>query len=85
MLNSFIGLASVMLANVLMGVTLAKLKKNFNKKKMLEGLVKVGGVLIAVGLLYLTSRFNSKVTIFEFSTDLTLSIRILTAPSSPLC
>ena len=63
MLNSFIGLASVMLANVLMGITLAKLKKNFNKKKMLEGLVKVGGVLIAVGLLYLTSRFNPNILV----------------------
>ena len=63
MLNSFIGLASVMLANVLMGVTLAKLKQNFNKKKMLEGLVKIGGVLIAVGLLYLTSRFNPNILV----------------------
>lgn len=63
MLNSFIGLASVMLANVLMGVTLAKLKKNFNKKKFLEGLVKVGGVLIAVGLLYLASRFNPNILV----------------------
>lgn len=63
MLNSFIGLASVMLANVLMGVTLAKLKKNFNKNKFLEGLVKVGGVLIAIGLLYLASRFNPDILV----------------------
>ena len=63
MLNSFIGLASVMLANVLMGVTLAKLKQNFNKKKMLEGLVKIGGVLIAIGLLYLTSYFNPNILV----------------------
>ena len=63
MLNSFIGLASVMLANVLMGVTLAKLKKNFNKKKMLEGLVKIGGVLIAIGLLYLASYFNPNILV----------------------
>ena len=63
MLNSFIGLASVMLANVLMGVTLAKLKKNFNKKKMLEGLVKIGGVLIAIGLLYLASYFNPDILV----------------------
>lgn len=63
MLNSFIGLASVMLANIFMGVTLAKLKKNFNKKKFLEGLVKVGGVLVAVGLLYLASRFNPDILV----------------------
>ena len=52
MLNLFIGLASVMLANVLMGVTLAKLKQNFNKKKLLEGLVKVVSVLSGIGLMY---------------------------------
>ena len=63
MLNLFIGLASVMLANVLMGVTLAKLKQNFNKKKLLEGLVKIGGVLIAIGLLYLTSYFNPNILV----------------------
>lgn len=63
MFNSFIGLAAVMLANVLMGVTLAKLKKNFNKKKMFEGLVKIGGVLIAIGLLYLTSYFNPNILV----------------------
>lgn len=63
MFNSFIGLAAVMLANVLMGVTLAKLKKNFNKKKMLEGLVKIGGVLIAIGLLYLASYFNPNILV----------------------
>ena len=63
MLNSFIGLASVMLANVLMGVTLAKLKKNFNKKKMLEGLVKVVSVLSGIGLMYLTSYLNPDILV----------------------
>lgn len=63
MLNLFIGLASVMLANVLMGVTLAKLKKNFNKKKMLEGLVKVVSVLSGIGLMYLTSYLNPDILV----------------------
>lgn len=63
MLNSFIGLASVMAANVLMGITLAKLKKNFSKKKFLEGLVKIIGILISIGLLYLASRFNPNILV----------------------
>ena len=63
MLNLFIGLASVMLANVLMGVTLAKLKQNFNKKKMLEGLVKVVSVLSGIGLMYLTSYLNPDILV----------------------
>ena len=63
MLNLFIGLASVMLANVLMGVTLAKLKQNFNKKKLLEGLVKVVSVLSGIGLMYLTSYLNPDILV----------------------
>ena len=63
MLNLFIGLASVMLANVLMGVTLAKLKQNFNKKKLLDGLVKVVSVLSGIGLMYLTSYLNPDILV----------------------
>ena len=63
MLNLFIGLASVMLANILLGTTLAKLKANFSKKKMLEGLVKVGCILAGIGLMYLTSYLNPDILV----------------------
>lgn len=63
MLNLFIGLASVMVANVLLGTTLAKLKANFSKKKMLEGLVKVGCILAGIGLMYLTSYLNPDILV----------------------
>lgn len=63
MLNLFIGLTATMLANILMGMTLAKLKQDFNKKKMLEGLVKVISILIGVGLMYLTSYLNPDVLV----------------------
>lgn len=63
MLNLFIGLVSTMVANVLMGVTLAKLKQSFNKKKLLEGLVKVVSILSGVGLMYLTSYLNSDILV----------------------
>lgn len=63
MLNLFIGLVSTMVANVLLGMTLAKLKQTFNKKKMLEGLVKVVSVLSGVGLMYLTSYLNPNILV----------------------
>lgn len=63
MLNLFIGLVSTMVANILLGMTLAKLKQNFNKKKFLEGLVKVVSVLSGVGLMYLTSYLNPDILV----------------------
>lgn len=63
MLNLFIGLVSTMVANVLLGMTLAKLKQNFNKKKFLEGLVKVISILMGIGLMYLTSYLNPDILV----------------------
>lgn len=63
MLNLFIGLVATMLANILLGMTLAKLKQNFNKKKLLEGLVKIVSILGGVGLMYLTSYLNSDILV----------------------
>ena len=63
MLNLFIGLVATMLANVLLGITLAKLKQNFNKKKFLEGLVKVISILLGIGLMYLTSYLNPDILV----------------------
>lgn len=63
MLNLFIGLVSTMVANVLLGMTLAKLKQTFNKKKMLEGLVKIVSILAGVGLMYLTSYLNPDILV----------------------
>ncbi len=63
MLNLFIGLVAAMLANVLLGMTLAKLKQTFNNKKMLEGLVKIVSVLSGIGLMYLTSYLNPDILV----------------------
>lgn len=63
MLNLFIGLVATMLANVLLGMTLAKLKQNFNKKKFFEGLVKVISILLGIGLMYLTSYLNPDILV----------------------
>ena len=63
MIKIVIGLVSVMIANVLFGVTLAKLKKEFNKEKLLNGLVKYLSIIIGVLLMYLAGYLNSDIMI----------------------
>lgn len=63
MLKITIGLISVMLANVLLGVTLAKLKREFKKEKLLTGLVKYASILIGISLMYLTGYLNPDIIV----------------------
>ena len=63
MIKIIIGLISVMLANVMLGITLAKLKQEFKKEKLLDGLVKYAGILIGISLMYLTGYLNSDIMI----------------------
>lgn len=63
MIKIIIGLVSVMVANVLLGVTLAKLKKEFKKDKLLNGLVKYLGIIIGVLLMYLSGYLNPNIIV----------------------
>lgn len=63
MIKIIIGLVSVMLANVLLGVTLAKLKQEFKKEKLLSGLVKYLGIVLGVLLMYLTGYLNPDIVV----------------------
>ena len=63
MINLAVGLSSVMIANVIMGTTLAKLKSQFSKKKCLEGIVKILSIVISISLMYLCSYLNSDIMI----------------------
>lgn len=63
MIKIIIGLVSVMIANVLLGVTLAKLKQGFKKEKLLSGLVKYLGIVLGVLLMYLTSYLNPDIVV----------------------
>lgn len=49
MIDLLIGLVAAMVANFLLGTNLATLKDEFDKKKMLSGLLKIGGVVLGVG------------------------------------
>ena len=61
--NLAVGLSSVMIANVIMGTTLAKLKSQFSKKKCLEGIVKILSIVISISLMYLCSYLNSDIMV----------------------
>lgn len=63
MIKIIIGLVSVMIANVLLGVTLAKLKQEFKKEKLLSGLVKYLGIILGVSLMYLTGYLNPNIVV----------------------
>ena len=63
MIKIIIGLVSAMLANVLLGVTLAKLKQEFKKEKLLSGVVKYLGIVLGVLLMYLTGYLNPDIVV----------------------
>lgn len=63
MIKIIIDLVSAMLANVLLGVTLAKLKQEFKKEKLLSGLVKYLGIVLGVLLMYLTGYLNPDIVV----------------------
>lgn len=48
MFDLLIGLVAVMVANFFLGTNLAKLKNNFDKKKMTSGLLKIGGIVLGI-------------------------------------
>lgn len=48
MINLLIGLVAAMVANFLLGTNLATLKDEFDKKKMISGLLKIGGIVLGV-------------------------------------
>lgn len=76
MIKIVIGLVSVMIANVLLGVTLAKLKKEFNKEKLLNGLVKYLSIIIGVLLMYLAGYLNSNIMIANINN---VEVNLMTA------
>ena len=76
MIKIVIGLVSVMIANVLLGVTLAKLKKEFNKEKLLNGLVKYISIVLGVLLMYLAGYLNSNIMIANINN---VEVNLMTA------
>lgn len=63
MFNLLIGLVAVMVANFLLGTNLAKLKDEFNKKKMISGLLKIGGIVLGVGAMLICAYFTQDIIV----------------------
>lgn len=49
MINLLIGLIASMIANILLGINLSKLKDEYDKDKMKSGLLKIGGIVLGIG------------------------------------
>ena len=67
MLNIVLGLLGVMVANVLLGASLAKLQQEFSWKKMLSGGFKVICILGAAALMYGCSFLNPDIIIVSIN------------------
>ncbi|MBQ6282301.1 MAG: phage holin family protein [Bacilli bacterium] len=65
MIKIIIGLICVMISNVLLGCSLATIKKEWNKNKFLNGLFKAFFIIISCILLYLCSYLNPNILIIS--------------------
>lgn len=80
MTKLIIGLVSVMLANILMGSSLAKLRQEWNKELFLSGIYKLVAISIAVSLMYLASYLNPNIlvaTINETNVNLIEGMKLI--------
>lgn len=58
-----IGLMCVMISNILLGTSLATLKKNFNKTVFVNGIIKAILIVFSIGAMYLCSYLNPDIMI----------------------
>lgn len=70
MINITIGLILLIVANILFGTSLAKLKNEFRKEKFKEGIFKAISVLISTSLMYLCARMNPNILAIELNGNL---------------
>lgn len=65
MIKIIIGLISVMLANIVLGSSIATLKKEWNKDKFINGITKSGFIVLGCALMYLCSYLNPNILAIE--------------------
>ena len=61
MIKIIIGLVCAMLANIVLGSSIAKLKKEWNISTFLNGLSKAGFIVLGAGLMYLCGYLNPSI------------------------
>ncbi len=67
MYKIIIGVLLVMLSNTLLGATIAKLKKKFNKKNLINGLFKATCIILAVAFMYVCSYLNPDIMVLNIN------------------
>lgn len=65
LLKNIGSVAALMVANVIMGLTIAKIKDEFSKEKLIAGLIKYGSTLFSVALMYGAFLLNGEVQVIE--------------------
>lgn len=63
MIKIIIGLVSLMLANILLGATLAKFKKEFKKKIFFNGMFKGACIILGCLLMYICAYLNQDILV----------------------
>ena len=63
MVNIIFGLLCVMIANILLGSSIAKLKKEWNREKFIEGIFKMIFILLGCILMYICSCLNPNILV----------------------
>lgn len=63
MFKIIIGLISVMLANILLGATLAEFKKEFRKETFFNGIFKAGCIILGCLLMYACAFLNQDILV----------------------
>lgn len=67
MVNLLIGLVAAMVANFLLGTNLATLKDEFDKKKMISGLLKIGGIILGVIAMLICAYYTRDIMVININ------------------
>lgn len=70
MINVLLGLMALIVANILFGTSLAKIKKEFSKKKLLTGVFKAFCVIVGTLLMYACAFLNPDILAIELNGSL---------------
>lgn len=69
MINLLIGLVASMIANFLLGTNLATLKDEFDKKKMISGLLKIGGIVLGVIAMLVCAYYTRDIMVININSQ----------------
>ena len=65
MIKLILGLLCVMVANIVLGTSIAKIKKQYKKDKCINGIFKALTIIVGASLMYLCSYLNPDILVTE--------------------